>query len=232
MGGWKVMCRACQEPICLAHDVRGLQTRVCGYRDLHVEDTIVKERMLQVAQQALRRKHAQIELMDRITTHLQEHGTLNAQYEYEFAVITELPAGNDDDLREHRDQVADRPPRSSTNDAGIPTNAFAALPFQPPAFSHSNGPLNTINTWRGCAAFNCQEYRPLGDHRRPCPASMKTCIECKVHVCFECWTKQQPCDCSYCSDKYHCPNCMPASSSENCKKAEETARESEEDEAE
>ncbi|KAL9025764.1 MAG: hypothetical protein Q9196_005466 [Gyalolechia fulgens] len=232
MGGWKVMCRACQEPICLAHDVRGLQTRVCGYRDLHVEDTIVKERMLQVAQQALRRKHAQIELMDRITTHLQEHGTLNAQYEYEFAVITELPAGNDDDLREHRDQVADRPPRSSTNDAGIPTNAFAALPFQPPAFNHSNGPLNTINTWRGCAAFNCQEYRPLGDHRRPCPASMKTCIECKVHVCFECWTKQQPCDCSYCSDKYHCPNCMPASSSENCKKAEETARESEEDEAE
>lgn len=232
MRGWKVRCQACQEPICLAHDIRGLQTRVCGYRDLHVEDTSIKERMLQAAQQALRRKHAQVEVMDRITTHLQEHGTLNAQYEYDFAIITELPAGNDDDLQEHRDTVADRSLRSSTNDDGMPTNVFAALPFQPPAFNHSRGPLNTINTWRGCASFNCQEYRPLGDQRRPCSATMKRCIECRVHVCFECWSKQQPCDCSYCSDKFHCPNCMPNSSSENCKKIEEAALEGEEDEAE
>lgn len=227
--GWKAVCRACQEPICLAHDIRGLQTRVCGYRDLHVEDTIIKERMLHAAQEALRRKHTQIEIMDRITTHLQKHGTINAKYEYEYALITELPNGDDNDLQEHLDEEADRLQRSSTNDDGMATNAFAILPFQPPPFNLSNGPLNTSNIWRGCSTFICQEYRPLDDHRRPCPASIKKCTECGVHVCFECSAKQELCDCSYCSDNYRCLNCMPNFEFEKCKKTEEMAREGEEE---
>lgn len=227
--GWKAVCRACQEPVCLAHDIRGLQARICGYRDLHVEDTIIKEQMLQAAQEALRRKHTQIGAMDRIKSHLQKHGAFNTEYEYELAIITELPDGDDDDLQEHFDEEVDCLPRSSTNDDGMPTNAFAILPFQPQPFNHSNGPLNTSNIWRGCSTFNCQEFRPLDDHRRPCPASMKKCTECGVNVCFECSAKQELCECSYCSDNYRCLNCMPNFDFENCKKIEELTREGEEE---
>ncbi|KAL9605160.1 MAG: hypothetical protein Q9219_000094 [cf. Caloplaca sp. 3 TL-2023] len=182
--GWKAMCRACQEPICLAHDLRGLQTRVCGYRDLTVEDAVIKEQMLQDAQGALKRRRAQIELMNRIKIHLEEHGKVDAQLEYRLALTTELPAGHDDDLRELHDRGTAQLLWPSTSEAGTPTNAFAALPFQPPAFNKSNGPLNTDNTWRGCSSFVCPESRQIGDHRRPCPASMKKCTECRLAEAF------------------------------------------------
>ena len=230
--GWKVKCRACQEPICLAHELRSLQARVCGYKDLSLEDSFVKERMLQVVQEALIHKRAQVEVMKQITAHLQKHGTLDAQQEFDLAVLTELPASNDDDLGEHQDTVAGNLGSPSITAGAIATTAFEALPFKPPPYNNSDGPLNTVNLWRGCASFMCQEFRSSGDHRRRCLANTKKCIECRVNVCFECWTKQMPCACSYCSDNYHCPNCLPETGLAQCKKAEELESDNQDDETE
>ncbi|KAL8729467.1 MAG: hypothetical protein Q9166_004715 [cf. Caloplaca sp. 2 TL-2023] len=229
LGGWKAICRCCRQAICFAHDLRGLKTRVCGYRDLSVEDQIMKERMLSVAQEALKQKHAQIKTMDRITEYLQKHGTLNESFEYKLAVVTELPATDDDDLQEQEGDVADESAHFSECVNGS-TNAFAFLPWKPMPFNRSNGPLNTSNAWRGCASFMCPEYRSVSDSRRKCSAVVKKCTECKVNVCPQCWEKKPPCDCSYCRDNYHCPNCFPKFGSERCNKAEELERQRQEEE--
>ncbi|KAL8806159.1 MAG: hypothetical protein Q9200_005156 [Gallowayella weberi] len=221
LAGWKAMCRICRQAVCFSHDVRGLKTRVCGYRDLSVEDRIMKEKMLTVAQETLNCKQVQLKTMDRIADYVQKHGTLNEQHQYELAVITELPATDDDDLQEGSVELSEESlPVSGQGDGG-PTNAFAFLPFKPKPFKQSNGPLNTSQLWRGCASFICPEYRSIGDPRRKCSAAVRKCSECKVNICPPCWEQTMPCDCSYCKDKVHCPNCFPSFGSEHCKKAEE-----------
>ncbi len=229
--GWKASCQCCQQVICFAHDLRGLKTRVCGYRDLPTENQIMKEAMLGAAQETLKLKQAQIKTMDRVTEYIQKHGTLDRQCEHELAVVTELPAGSDVDLREEEeDEMADEVRHPSAEGADESTHAFAFLPFKPTAFNWSNGPLNTRNLWRGCASFICPEYRSVGDLRRKCPAVVKKCSECKVNVCARCC--ESPCDCAYCKDNFHCPNCFPKFGSEHCRKAEELEQQRQEKEAE
>ncbi|KAL8808323.1 MAG: hypothetical protein Q9182_000143 [Xanthomendoza sp. 2 TL-2023] len=231
LAGWKAMCRICRQAVCFSHDLRGFKTRVCGYRDLSVEDLIMKEKMLNVAQETLNRKLAQIKTMDRIADYVQKHGTLNEQHQYELAVITELPATDDDDLQEGSVELSEELlPALEQGDDG-PTNAFAFLPFKPKPFKQSNGPLNTSQVWRGCASFICPEYRSIGDPRRKCSAAVRKCSECKVNVCPPCWEQTMPCDCSYCTDNVHCPNCFPSFGSEHCKKAEELELQRQEEEA-
>ena len=232
MNGWKALCQCCRQTVCFAHDLRGLKTRVCGYRDLSVEDRMMKEGMLSVAQEALKRKHAQIKTMDRITEYFQKRGTLDEQCEYDLAVVTELPAANDEDLQEQEDDTAAEITFPATGGADEPTHAFAFLPFKPMAFNKSNGPLNTRNLWRGCASFICPEYRSVGDLRRPCSAAVRKCSQCKVNVCSQCCDKSPVCDCSYCEQTYHCPNCFPSFGSEHCKKAEELEHKRKEEEVE
>ena len=41
--GWQLACPFCHEPFCFQHDFRGLRMRICGYRDLSVEKTDIKE---------------------------------------------------------------------------------------------------------------------------------------------------------------------------------------------
>ncbi|KAL8773193.1 MAG: hypothetical protein Q9209_001869 [Squamulea sp. 1 TL-2023] len=232
LSGWKALCQCCRQNVCFAHDLRGLKTRVCGYRDLSIEDRIMKEEMLSEAQEVLKQKHAQIKTIDRITEYLQKHETLDQQYEYELAVITELPTANDDDLQEQEDETADYLTPPSVAGANELTHAFGFLPFKPTAYNKSNGPLNTKNLWRGCASFVCAEYRSVGDLRRKCSAVVRKCTECKVNVCPQCCEKTLPCDCSYCTVNYHCPNCFPKFGSELCKKAEELERQRQEEEIE
>ncbi|KAL8697213.1 MAG: hypothetical protein Q9224_002425 [Gallowayella concinna] len=231
LAGWKAMCRICRQAVCFSHDLRGLKTRVCGYRDLSVEDRMMKEKMLSVAQEAVNRKHAQIRAMDQIADYLQKHGTLNEQYEYKLAVITELPATDDDDLQAGDVETGDEFTPVPGQGADGATNAFAFLPFQPKPFKQSNGPLNTSKAWRGCASFICPEYRSIGDPRRKCSAAVRKCTECKANVCPPCWEQTMPCDCSYCKDNPHCPNCFPSFGSEHCKKAEELELQRQEEEA-
>ncbi|KAL8843527.1 MAG: hypothetical protein Q9170_000031 [Blastenia crenularia] len=195
----------------------GLLTRVCGYRDLSTENVSIANRMLELAEEALKSKRAQVEEVDRITKQLREHGTLSEKDEYALAVITALPAGHEqDDLLKEQTKPVDDSQFLSAKEAGPPTDAFAALPFQPPPFTQSNGPLNTTNAFRGCATFICPRYRSIDDYRRKCPALVKQCTECKVNVCPDCWAKQPLCDCSYCIDNYHCPNCLPTVQSTYC----------------
>ncbi|KAL8994509.1 MAG: hypothetical protein Q9169_005538 [Polycauliona sp. 2 TL-2023] len=228
--GWKASCRYCQQVVCFAHDLRGLKTRVCGYRDLSTEDRKIKEAMLSTAQDALKLKQAQIQMMDRVTMHLQRHGTLDKQCEYQLAVATELPAGSDGDLQDEDNAMADEVGYPLTVGAEGATHAFAFLPSKPTAFNRSNGPLNTRNRWRGCASFICPEYRSAGDVRPKCSAVVRKCNNCKVNVCPRCCEGR--CNCSYCEDNFHCPNCFPELGSEHCRKAEEVERQRQEEEAE
>ncbi len=228
--GWKASCQCCRQVVCFAHDLRGLKTRVCGYRDLSTENRTIKEAMLSAAEKALELKQAQIKTIDRVTEYLQKHGTLDEKYEHELAVVTELPAGSDDDLHEQKPAEADEVALLSATGPDDGTNAFTFLPCKLKAFNQSNGPLNTRNTWRGCASFICPEYRSVGDVRRKCSAVVRKCGKCKVNVCPRCY--ESSCNCSYCKDNFHCPNCFPEFGSENCRKAEELERQRQEEEAE
>ncbi|KAL8927829.1 MAG: hypothetical protein Q9172_001202 [Xanthocarpia lactea] len=76
--------------------------------------------------------------MDRITEYFQKHGTLNEQCEYDLAVVTELPAANDEDLQEQEDETAAEITFPTTEGADEPTHAFAFLPFKPTAFNKWN----------------------------------------------------------------------------------------------
>ncbi|KAI4246451.1 MAG: hypothetical protein L6R42_009897, partial [Xanthoria sp. 1 TBL-2021] len=99
----------------------------------------MKEGMLSAAQEALKLKQAQIKTIDRVTEFLKEHGTLDRQGEYELAVVTELPAGSDDDLQEEEEDATTYEFRNpSAERADEPTHAFAFLPFKPTAFNRSN----------------------------------------------------------------------------------------------
>lgn len=228
---WKAQCHHCQETICFAHDLRGLKARICGYRDLSIEDRVMKEDMLNVAQDALERNHSQIRSVHRIREHLQEHGTLDAQCEYELAVVTELPATDDEDLQECRDTVFNDARDLCRTEPIAPTSAFAVLPFRPKPFNRSSGPLNTNDPWRGCASFTCPEVRSMADYRPLCRAVIRKCIECKVNVCPVCVKASPPCDCSYCKNNYHCPNCFPNFGLKHCKKAEEIEHQRREEDA-
>lgn len=233
MEAWRTMCQFCQEKICFAHDVRGFKARICGYRDLSLEDRIMKEDMLRVAQSALKCKQQQIKSMDRITGYLQEYGHLDADHEYELALITELPpAGNDEDLQELEDLTINDFNDFMKQVSTEPRKAFAALPFHQTFFNRLDSQNKESNLWRGCASFACPEMRSIADPRRKCSASILKCIECKVLVCSDCREKKPPCNCAYCKDNYHCPRCFPVVGIEYCKKAEETERRLHEEEAE
>lgn len=73
---------------------------------------------------------------------------------------------------------------------------------------------------RGCGAIMCPKYRAVGDHRPKCPATAQVCTLCEIWVCPECLVLNPPCDCSYCKEHYRCPNCFHMLA-ELCKKAEE-----------
>ena len=75
------------------------------------------------------------------------------------------------------------------------TPEVSSLPRRPPRPEMPAGPK-----WRGCQAFFCPATRTApGDHRRRCTATMKQCVECKVHVCSDCTSSlESPCPCKGC----------------------------------
>lgn len=70
-----------------------------------------------------------------------------------------------------------------------------SAPARPPRPELLAGPK-----WRGCQSFFCPVTRSApGDHRRRCTATMKQCVECKVHVCSDCTSNLEPaCPCKGC----------------------------------
>ena len=227
--GWRGACQSCNEHICIEHDLRGLKARICGYRDLVEECLQLKKDLLKISEENVRRKTEAarrrnedcMKIRD-IIEHLNQHGKLESLQE---AIITRLPHSNDDDLCEGDMQMNQTltMPYVQEKRTSVATSAFATIPFKPGSYNHSIGPLNTLTLWRGCTSFICSESRPMGDSRRRCYTS-KRCNQCGVHVCQQCLEKNVPCDCSYCSENYHCPNCSPNHSKE-CTKAEELERE-------
>ncbi|KAK5306657.1 hypothetical protein LTR99_002349 [Exophiala xenobiotica] len=107
-----------------------------------------------------------------------------------------------------------------------PTPSAHSVPATPepaiPPLRKSQAEAPSFPKWRGCQAFFCPGTRIPGDHRRRCPAIMKQCLECKVHVCGDCVTTlEPPCPCKGChapqtEDQaasgehtllFFCPNC-------------------------
>lgn len=198
---WRDACQACQEPFCFAHDLRGLKMRICGYRDLGLEK-------------------AKIEADDA----LENMRGLVAMNTQELASLTSLPDTLDDLEGEPRtfiavDEAFENPPTPQPQDEMHALPRMLSSPFlESSSISSSN---SSLPKWYGCAAYLCPEFRAIGDHRSKCTAAAKECTGCGVHVCPICLTKDPPCDCSLCRDRYHCPNCQRAKPDGCCKKAEE-----------
>lgn len=237
MPGWKDTCRACNEPFCFAHDLRGLKMRICGYRDLTVEKQLMKER-LAAAQRATPCKptDSEEELLECIRGLLALTDSLSQSAEsiQELAASTGLPDTNDDDLATESEVVAE---------TGKPSDNLSPHPPPPPLpdelhlfseiapassvqknLTFRTSPPESLPPWQGCASPLCPEFRSIGDHRPKCTAAAKECTTCGVQVCPNCLVKHPACDCSLCKEFYRCPNCFRAEPVVSCKKAEEDAQ--------
>ena len=176
--------------------------RICGYRDLGLEKAKME------ADDALENMRGLV--------------AMNTQ---ELASLTSLPDTLDDDLEvEPRsvigvDDAFENPPTPQPQDEVHPLPEI--LPSSFSESSSTSSSKSSLPKWYGCAAYLCPEFRAIGDHRSKCTAAAKECTGCGVHVCPVCLTKDPPCDCSLCGERYHCPNCQRAKPAESCKKAEE-----------
>lgn len=199
---WKDSCQACQEPFCFAHDLRGLKMRICGYRDLGLEKAKME------ADDALENMRGLV--------------AMNTQ---ELASLTSLPDTLDEDLEvEPRSVIGADDAFENLHTPQLQDELHALPEILPPPFSESSSTSSSKSSlpkWYGCAAYLCPEFRAIGDHRSKCTAAAKECTGCGVHVCPVCLTKDPPCDCSPCAERYHCPNCQRAKPPGSCKKAEE-----------
>ncbi|KAI9854987.1 MAG: hypothetical protein M1813_000594 [Trichoglossum hirsutum] len=141
---WKVECKACKVPLCKEHDLRGLKTRVCGYRELVVErDRIRGQTQSEVdgdtTPNVLDSDITSEETSDEVLQSLR--GLFwtpeDANRLLEDAAATELPTSSDDDLKESPDIWPSIFPTESGVEGGKSTistvmTAFSFLPSFPP----------------------------------------------------------------------------------------------------
>lgn len=118
------------------------------------------------------------------------------------------------------------PPSRSTS----PTPSLHSNPPTPEPSSIAQRPgspeVQSVARWRGCQSFFCPVVRSPGDHRGRCTATMRQCVDCKVHVCGDCASGlEAACPCKGCrplppeedhltptpaipeSPPFYCPNC-------------------------
>ena len=241
--GWKTACRVCKETLCLAHDCRGLNIRMCGFRELAAEKAILDERSKFVdiimwwektrPSSSISAKEEE----DQLKRYLDEQALSRDSLVTLGSVMSYLnwPRASGDALQSEIDGLMSR------WDAGelLETPAYSLAPkdsdteklvysltgsgnLQPPQ----------AKKWKGCGSIMCPRFRPIGDHRPKCTAMVQQCVLCNTHVCPECQVLDPACDCSHCKVHYRCPNCS-RSQTNLCKKAEEDEakrRKEEEDE--
>ncbi len=222
--GWRASCKVCHEPLCFAHDLRGLRMRICGYRDLSVETREMQERSCELLDSAGRQSP---ETADYIRSLLWSMQTYDAQYEQVFASLVALPDTSDDDLARAAETLAEN--SKLPEDAGLPPNTAHDLGNSELGSIYSKLSSDPVSPdhappWRGCSAFLCSEYRVHGDNRPKCTAVAKTCLVCGVYVCPDCLLSQPPCGCYQCKDIFRCPNCYRAAAAGSCKKIESKRR--------
>jgi len=215
--GWQAACQACKKPLCLEHDLRGLKMHICGYRDLTVEKAALcnpVQSQIVSADSAPpptpeKPSFTQRQAIDFARDLL---GVLNdPQRSQELASLVELPSGDDSDLLDingddNRSIAASNSTPGNGNQSGQSSETMSRSSSQ--QLQPSTQPKAVkAQRWQGCASFFCQQFRSIGDHRNRCTGVLKECGTCGVHVCQDCLALNPPCNCTYCSERYDCPNC-------------------------
>lgn len=208
--GWKSACRVCQEPFCYAHDLRGLSMRICGYKDLSSEKSLVEQRSdVEHAPETWQKFTTEVDGLLKYPRLPMDLASVICPAGEPSAPSANVnpwkQSGKTSYERQSSEQVLENGDTQSTT---IPSNIEA-----PKDHDQRIGR-------RGCGAIMCPKYRAVGDHRPKCPATAQVCTLCEIWVCPECLVLNPPCDCSYCKEHYRCPNCFHMLA-ELCKKAEE-----------
>lgn len=227
--GWRAACRFCKEPFCIAHDLRGLNVRICGYNDLSVEKALLEEKAKIIAILKDWKETVGIQIG---TPHGCSSKTNDSALDELHALIATMPSGTWQRQvgREIRAFVVDVNTREgldgTSHDCG-PLRSMECRKFSTGLEACENDTLENLLSrlkpklsWRGCGCLICPQFRPIGDHRPKCTAVAKQCTICSIHVCPDCLVENPACNCSYCKDHYACPECFCEVGSE-CKKAEE-----------
>ncbi len=233
--GWQAACHACKRPLCLEHDLRGRKMRICGYRDLSLEDTAL-------------RKPAQDEVLSTESPLPPTYGPDHLTHPQAINIARKILGGLSDALRtqfiaslvvlpdEDDDEDLLDTTHDSTKSIRAPSNAIenddeAGSPSEEPFHSQPQQPQQpqqphpsnkaTTKPWQGCATFFCQQFRLIGDHRNRCAGDLRVCRTCGVHVCLDCIAANPACDCTWCGLNYYCPNCYPKLDVGICRKGME-----------
>ena len=208
--GWKSACRVCQEPFCYAHDLRGLSMRICGYKDLSSEKSLLEQRLdVEHASETRQEFTTGVDALLGYPKLPLDLASLTRPAGESNARIANLnPRKRSEKTTEERQSTGQVLEDGDAQSITTPSNTEA-----PKEDEHNLG-------WRGCGAIMCPKYRAVGDHRSKCPATAQVCTLCEIWVCPECLVLNPPCDCSYCKEHYRCPNCFHLLA-ELCKKAEE-----------
>ncbi|KAI1911188.1 hypothetical protein LOZ39_002033 [Ophidiomyces ophidiicola] len=204
---WKVHCKTCSKPLCMEHDLRGLRLRICGYRDLFMEkiaiDYTPASSQSVVKPQAHRSSSApEVNVPSSLLTTTPVNNGPTSSHPLS---IPQTNRPSDDSL------VIQNSSTSSNNHtrASSPSSAFFESPMR-------------IEKWQGCQSFFCPEYRAAGDKRQRCTSILNECTSCSVHVCQDCVRANPPCTCTFCANKYLCPNCyLIVIRNGNCRRLEE-----------
>lgn len=241
--GWQAACQACKKPLCLEHDLRGLKMRICGYRDLTIEKAALRE-PLQAQETSTEPEPPSDTGNPKVTGRQAIEIARNylkvlndPQRSQELASLIVLHNADDSDLpdasgNDNRSIATSSSTPEDDNRSGQSSKTGSRSSSQQP---HSiNSPKSVrIQQWQGCASFFCQQFRSIGDHRNRCTGLLKECGTCGVHVCQDCLVTNPPCTCTYCSERYNCPNCYRKLDLGVCRKAiEERERQRKAKEAE
>ena len=249
--GWQGSCQSCREPFCLQHDLPGSEMRVCGYRSLSLETDNRKLQAEAKAWKLASLMFSIPGLSQRLVDILVSLGAGKSAMVQKLANIKPSICPSDEeavtfdssDLKKRLTTLPVGVVQSANQiiealEIYFPTHNFPMFPIaslaKTPLFlmfllrtifvmgSRAQPEPRLIGEpWHGCASFLCPQSRPAGDHRPNCPALVKVCTLCKVHVCPECLSEHPPCDCSHCGTCYFCPGCYLELRDVLCKKSEE-----------
>ena len=234
--GWRAACQSCNEPFCFAHDLRGLNMRICGYKDLSTEKAFLEEN-------SCLRKSLEASEKSTVALNTTREKTKCTIREY-LSVLSKMPELSQK-FKEKHAHLLDLSPRVESktlvSSPEVLLSEAASEAARELKKSSCEGELlklldlimSTISElgeegmepqsnepWLGCGSFLCPKYRSAGDHRPRCPATAQQCTLCDVHVCTDCLAQRPRCDCAYCKEHYSCPNCVKTLGG-LCKKAEE-----------
>ncbi|OJJ35650.1 hypothetical protein ASPWEDRAFT_110754 [Aspergillus wentii DTO 134E9] len=222
---WKVHCKSCSKPLCIEHDLRGLRLRICGYRDLALEKIALQTHIKANPQHANRETF--------VPRHLPQTDSMSG-FELPYRTQRLLDSTTSSFTEEHPAEGSmDATPPASQNTID---QSESSVPMRRRSFSGTNSnrsgsssptsvyceaPLE-MPKWQGCQSFFCPQYRALGDQRQRCASVLRECTRCSVNVCQDCINDNPPCNCSYCSVNYLCPNCLKLREQDGtCRRQEE-----------